>query len=71
IDTQDLIWDETPKEVVSFVRPERLGGHGVRSVMNMGTTPYRLPEGEVLLTSSADAVVAGELAPNAAAWLIA
>ncbi|MBU6348180.1 MAG: DUF3459 domain-containing protein, partial [Actinomycetales bacterium] len=70
-DTQDLIWDETPSDVVSFVRPERLGGKAVRNVMNMGKTPYKLPAGEVLLTSDAEAVVAGELAPNSAAWLLA
>lgn len=67
----DLIWDETPVEVVSFVRPARLDGHAVRSIMNMGNAEYTLPDGEVLLVSSNDALVAGKLQPHSAAWLTA
>lgn len=68
-DAQDLVWDETPTDIVSFVRPARLDGSAVRIVMNMGKTAYELPAGEVLLTSDSDAVVAGSLAPHNAAWL--
>ena len=68
-DAQDLVWDETPGDIVSFVRPARLDGSAVRVVMNMGKTAYELPAGEVLLTSDSDAVVAGSLAPHSAAWL--
>jgi len=67
----DLIWDETPVEVVSFVRPARFDGHAVRSIMNMGNAEYTLPAGEVLLVSSSDALVAGKLQPHSAAWLTA
>jgi alpha-glucosidase len=67
----DLIWDETPVEVVSFVRPARFDGHAVRSIMNMGNAEYTLPDGEVLLVSSNDALVAGKLQPHSAAWLTA
>jgi len=67
----DLIWDETPVEVVSFVRPARFEGHAVRSIMNMGNAEYTLPDGEVLLVSSSDALVAGKLQPHSAAWLTA
>ncbi|MEI7442873.1 MAG: glycoside hydrolase family 13 protein [Actinomycetes bacterium] len=68
-DAQDLVWDETPDDIVSFVRPARLDGSAVRIVMNMGKTAYELPAGEVLLLSDSDAVVAGSLAPHSAAWL--
>ena len=68
-DAQELVWDETPDDIVSFVRPARLDGSAVRIVMNMGKTAYELPAGEVLLLSDSDAVVAGSLAPHSAAWL--
>jgi alpha-glucosidase len=70
-DAVDLIWDKTPDDIVSFVRPDRLDGAAIRIVMNMGKTAYELPDGEVLLASEPDAVVAGSLAPNSAAWLTA
>jgi len=68
-DTEDLVWDETPDEIVSFVRPARLGGSAVRLVMNMGKGTYKLPAGDVLLASDTDAVIAGELTANSAVWL--
>ena len=67
--TVDLIWDETPSEIISFVRPERNDGHPVRCVMNMGRDDYALPEGEILLRSHADAVTDGKLAPHSTVWL--
>jgi hypothetical protein len=70
-DAVDLIWDKTPDDIVSFVRPARLDGAAIRIVMNMGKTAYELPDGEVLLASEPDAVFAGSLAPNSAAWLTA
>lgn len=70
-DAIDLIWDETPSDIVSFVRPARLDGAAIRIVMNMGKTVYELPDGEVLLSSDSDAVVAGSLAPHSTVWLTA
>jgi alpha-glucosidase len=70
-DTVDLIWDETPSDVISFVRPARLDGEAIRIVMNMGKTAYELPSGEVLLASDSDAISAGSLAPHSCVWLTA
>ena len=67
--TVDLVWDETPSEIISFVRPERNDGHAVRCVMNMGHENYVLPEGEIFLQSDASAVTDGKLAPHSTVWL--
>ena len=67
--TVDLIWDETPTDIISFVRPERNDDHAVRCVMNMGREPYELPTGNIMLQSNPDAVVDGKLAPHSTVWL--
>jgi alpha-glucosidase len=43
------------------------GGDGVMCVLNTGPTPVPLPRGELLIASAA--LVDGELAPDAAAWV--
>ena len=43
------------------------GDDGVTCVLNAGTSPVPLPRGEVLIASAA--VIDGELAPSAAAWV--
>jgi alpha-glucosidase len=43
------------------------GGDGVTCVLNTGPTPVPLPRGELLIASAA--LVDGELAPDAAAWI--
>jgi alpha-glucosidase len=55
-------WLEAPESVLAF-----RGVDGVACVLNTGTQPVPLPDGEVLLAS--DAVADGALPPNAAAWI--
>jgi alpha-glucosidase len=43
------------------------GAPGIRVVLNLGTAPVPLPDGDVLLTS--DPLSGGMLPPDTAAWL--
>jgi alpha-glucosidase len=57
-------WLDARPDALVFARHDG----GLRCVLNAGTTPLPLPDGEVLLASAP--VVDGELPPNTAAWLI-
>jgi alpha-glucosidase len=61
---EDFQWLEAPPDALMFAR----GEGGLRCVLNAGTAPLPLPDGDVVLASAA--VVDAELPPNAAAWLI-
>ena len=50
-------------EVLHFVRP-----NGWQCVTNFGTKPFKLPKGQVLLTTKE--IVDGKLPANATAWII-
>ena len=70
--TQGLIWDKVDGDLVSFVRPARLGGKAIRSVMNMGKHSIKLDfEGEVLLVSKPNGFDDGLLDPDTTVWLTA
>lgn len=71
-DTQPLIWDSVDTDLISFVRPARLGGRAIRSVMNMGKHAIQIPfEGEVLAISSPHGFDDGLLNPDCTVWLTA
>ena len=53
-----------PRDALAFAR----GDDGLCCVLNAGSTPIVLPEGESLLSSAP--LVDGELPANAAAWLV-
>jgi alpha-glucosidase len=57
-------WLDMPRDALAFAR----GDDGLCCVLNAGSTPIALPEGESLLTSAP--LVDGELPANAAAWLV-
>ena len=57
-------WLDAPQGTLAFAR----GADGLRCVLNAGTNPIPLPDGELILTSAP--LVDGELAPNAAAWIV-
>jgi alpha-glucosidase len=57
-------WLDTRPDALAFAR----GGGGLRCVLNAGTTPLPLLDGEVLLASAP--VIGRALPPNTAAWLI-
>lgn len=53
---------DSPPDVVTF-----RGDDGVACVLNAGTTPVALPDGELLIASAT--LVDGKLPPDAAAWV--
>jgi alpha-glucosidase len=55
-------WQEAPEGVLAF-----RGADGVVCVLNAGTRPVPLPDGELLIASGA--LVDGALPPDAAAWI--
>ena len=55
-----------PSEDVVLGGPIGTGSDGLVCVLNAGSTPVPLPEGELLITS---APVDGELPANSAVWL--
>jgi alpha-glucosidase len=59
---EGIEWQDSADGVLAF-----RGVDGVVCVLNAGTGPAPLPEGEVLIAS--DAVVDSALPPNAAAWI--
>jgi alpha-glucosidase len=72
-DCAPLEWDdEAPADILSYVRPARLGGIAVRCVVNMGSKPVDLPwHGSPLLMSEPHAFVNGLLQPSTSVWLTA
>jgi alpha-glucosidase len=60
----DVKWLAAPRNTLMFQRVEG----GLVCVLNAGNRPMRLPDGELLLTSTA--LVDEALPPNAAAWLV-
>jgi alpha-glucosidase len=62
IDDEDLEWLDLGDDVVAFRR-----GSGLTCVVNLGTEPVTLPDGDVVLASGA--VSAAGLAPDEAAWI--
>jgi alpha-glucosidase len=56
--------EDTPRDALAFAR----GDDGLRCVLNAGTQPIPLPDGEPILTSAP--LVDGKLPANAAAWLV-
>ena len=59
---EDVDFEEAEPDVLAFARGP------LRVVLNCGTTPVALPEGEVLVASG-PLTDAGELPPDTAAWL--
>jgi alpha-glucosidase len=57
-------WLDAPRDTLAFAR----GDDGLRCVLNAGTQPIPLPDGEPILTSAP--LVDGKLPANAAAWLV-
>jgi alpha-glucosidase len=57
-------WLEAPPGALMFAR----GHGGLRCVLNAGSTPLPLPEGDVVLASAP--VTDRELPPDTAAWLV-
>jgi alpha-glucosidase len=57
-------WLDAPRDALAFAR----GDDGLRCVLNAGTQPIPLPDGEPILTSAP--LVDGKLPANAAAWLV-
>jgi alpha-glucosidase len=55
-------WQEAPEGALAF-----RGADGVVCVLNAGTGPVSLPEGDLLIVS--DPLVDGSLPPDAAAWI--
>jgi alpha-glucosidase len=62
-DGATIEWLDSPTDTLAFRR-----GGGLVCVLNAGTRPMPLPDGEVLLASAV--LVDGELPPDAAAWLV-
>jgi alpha-glucosidase len=61
---EEFKWVKHPlaKDVLHFTRP-----NGWQCVTNFGTKPFKLPKGQVLLTTKA--IVDGKLPANATAWI--
>jgi alpha-glucosidase len=57
-------WLDVGTDALAFTRT----GGGLRCVLNTGTRPLPLPDGEVLLSSAP--TVDGKLPANAAVWLV-
>ncbi|MFZ0902313.1 MAG: glycoside hydrolase family 13 protein [Mycobacterium sp.] len=57
-------WLPAPRGMLVFER----GDHGLRCALNASKRALRLPDGEVILTSTP--LVGGKLPPDAAAWLV-
>lgn len=70
-DCAPLMWDDDAHELVSFVRPGRLGGKAIRVVVNMGSFPVEIKDqGEVILESTLGALRGGLLDPDTCVWIV-
>ena len=63
VDDESLEWLDLGGDVIAFRR-----GSGVVCVVNFGTEPVALPEGEIL--ASSEGLVDGALTGNAGCWLL-